>query len=358
MEWEAFVIVLDPAAIVQADPQALYASAVADRLAGRPAAAVPKLEQVLAARPEDVDARLNLGLALLALNRTEEAATAFRDVIARAPDYGDAHLGLARAEQRRGDLAAARRSAAEALRVAPRNPDALALADALRAQPLWRADLTASESRLSAGLPDWTEVRLSASRAVDAQWTAGGAVEVTRRFNDTDTYLEARADRAFTGGSAWFTVGGSPDADYRPELSVAGGGRWDVAPGLALTVDGSAARYRTGVVTGLHPGLAADLEEGRLQVSARWINVRDEAGEHRQGYAAVARWQATGRLALRAGVADAPESSEGVTVDVSSWSAGFDLDLSDRLMLRAGYLAEDRGAYDREELSAGLGWRF
>ncbi|RYG20021.1 MAG: YaiO family outer membrane beta-barrel protein, partial [Caulobacteraceae bacterium] len=127
---------------------------------------------------------------------------------------------------------------------------------------------------------------------------------------------------------------------------------------LALTIDASAARYRTGVVTGLHPGLRVGSADGHFQVSARWINVRDEVGEHRTGYAALARWQVTERLTLRAGVADAPESSEGATVDVSSWTAGFDLDLSDRLVLSAGYLSEDRGAYDRKELSAGIGWRF
>lgn len=344
--------------VAQADQQTLYDTAVADRLAGRPAAAVPKLRQVLASRPDDVDARLNLGLALLALHRIDEAADAFREVLVRAPDYTDAYIGLARAEQRRGNLAAARLNLAEALRRAPQNQDALALSIASRPGTTWRANLNALRSRLSAGLPDWTELRLSSSRALDDRWTTSGAVEVTRRFDNSDTYLEARADRVFDGGAAWVSAGGSPDADYRPEIAVAGGGRRDLIAGLALTIEGSAARYRSGVVTGLHPGLAADLADGRLQVSGRWINVRDETGKPRQGYSILARWQATDHLALRGGLADAPESSEGTTVDVSAWSAGFDLDLSERLVLRAGYLAEDREAYDREELSAGIGWRF
>ncbi|RYF88704.1 MAG: tetratricopeptide repeat protein, partial [Caulobacteraceae bacterium] len=132
------MIMLEVAALsVQADRQALYDAAVADRLGGRPAAAVPKLQQVLAAQADDVDARLNLGLALLALDRMDEAAAAFRDVIAQAPGYTDAYLGLARVEQRRGNLAAARLHAAEALRRAPRNQEALALAIALQARPMW-----------------------------------------------------------------------------------------------------------------------------------------------------------------------------------------------------------------------------
>ncbi|WP_167765335.1 MULTISPECIES: YaiO family outer membrane beta-barrel protein [unclassified Brevundimonas] len=352
------MIVLEPAAVVQPDLQTLYASAVADRLAGRAAAAVPKLQHVLASRPDDVDARLNLGLALLAMGVSEDAGTAFKDVIARAPDYVDAHIGLARARRHQGDLEAARRSVDHALSLAPGHPDALALADALKAGPMWRIDLSAARSRLTGGLPDWTEARLSASRAIGASWTAGGGLEITRRFKDTDAYLEARADRRLTGGSAWVSIGGAPSADYRAEIAVAGGGRVTVASGLAVTLEASASRYGSGVVTGIHPGFAADLAGDRLQVWARWINVRDEAGEPRQGYSVQARWQATGRLALRTGLSDAPETSEGVTADVTSWSAGFDLSLSDRLMLRVGHLSEDRGAYARREMAVGLGWRF
>ncbi|MDQ3126561.1 MAG: tetratricopeptide repeat protein, partial [Pseudomonadota bacterium] len=89
----------EPVAVaVQADPGRLYASAVADRLAGRPAEAVTKLEQVLAMRPDDVDARLNLGLALLALGRLEEAEAALLAVTRQTPDYTDAWMGLARVE--------------------------------------------------------------------------------------------------------------------------------------------------------------------------------------------------------------------------------------------------------------------
>lgn len=348
----------EPAPVVQVDPQSLYQAAVADRLAGRQAEAVAKLEQALAVRPDHVDARLNLGLALLALGRLDEAEIAFLAVTRQTPDYVDAWVGLARVEQRRGDLPGARRAAGEAVRLAPENAEVRALQASLASPPSWRVEIAGARSRLSAGLPDWTEARVSVSRRLGEGWSAGGAVEVTERFDDTDVYLEARLDRAFDGGDVYVAVGGAPDANYRPEIALVAGGSMRLTGRLSATLDASVARYPTGTVTGLHPGVRVDLPGDRVQLSGRWINVRDENGDHRSGYAIQGRWQATNRLAFRTGYADAPESSEGATVDVKAWNLGTDLDVTERLTLRIGFLSEDRGAYDREELSLGLGLRF
>jgi len=347
-----------PGHVVQADPQSLYQSAVADRLAGRPAEAVPKLERVLTARPDDVDARLNLGLALLALGRLDEAEAAFVDVTRRTPAYTDAWIGLARVEQRRGDLESARRMAEEAARLAPGTAEVRSLQASLEPPPAWRVDVVAARSRLSGGLPDWTEARVSLSRRLDDGWSASAAIEVTERFDNSDVYLETRLDRGFDDGEFYVALGGAPDADHRPEIALAAGGAARLTDRVAATLDASIARYPTGTVTGLHPGVRVTLPGDRLQLSGRWINIRDENDVHRSGYAILARWQATDQMALRAGYADAPETSDGATVHVKSWNAGVDMEITDRLIFRIGLLSEDRDAYDREELSLGLGWRF
>lgn len=348
----------EPPPFIQVDPQSLYQSAVADRLTGRPETAVPKLKQVLATRPDDLDARLNLGLALLALDQLAEAETELREVVGRAPDYADAWAGLARIEQRRGNLAAARRLAEEAARESPESAEVAALQRSLRPAPSWRVEISTARSRLSNGLPDWTEGRLSVSRREGDAWTGSLAAEVTERFHDTDVYLEGRLDRAVPNGAAYIAVGGAFDAHYRPEVALLAGGQMRVVAGLDATLDASVARYPTGTVSGLHPGLAVDLADGGLRLSGRWINLWDETDEHRTGWTANARWQATDRLALRLGYADAPESSDGATVDVVAWNAGAEIGLTDRLLLRVEFLSEDRDAYDREALSLGLGWRF
>lgn len=349
---------LESTPVVQTAPQDLYQAAVADRLAGRPEDAIPKLQQVLAARPDDVDARLNLGLALLAVNRLDEAEAAFREVTVRTPDYTDAWIGLARVEQRRGNLAEARRLADQALLRSPDSVEARELRRALAPEPEWRLDGGVSYSTLSRDLPPWTEARMSASRRLDDRWSVGGGIEATRRFDNTDIYFEARLERRHAGGFVYAAVGGAPDADYRPEIGAAAGGEWRLAPLVSGTIDASAARYRSGVVTGLHPGAVLHLADERLLLFGRWINVWDERDEYRSGYSAGARWQAADRLALSLGHADAPETSDGVTVDVVSWSLGAEVALDDRLTLRVGGVTEDRDAYDRKEVSLGFGWRF
>ncbi len=345
-------------AIVQADPQALYEAAVADRRAGRPADAVAKLEVVLAARPDNVDARLNLGLALLALGRLDQAEAAFAAVIARSPDYADAHAGLARVAQRRGDLAAARRESAEASRLAPADAEAAALARSLATEPRWGLDIHTSRSALSGGLPDWSEARIAVSRSLGDRWNGALAVEATERFDNDDIYVEVRLDRRLRRGGVYASLGGAPDADYRPESSLGLGGQIRLTDRLSATLDGSAARYATGRVTTLQPGAIIEVVPDRLQLAARWIIVRDETGDDRQGYSIQSRWQIVNRLGLRLGYAAAPESSEGFTVDVTAWNVGADVSLTDRLVLRLGAVSEDRGAYDRQEGSVGLGLRF
>jgi YaiO family outer membrane protein len=342
---------------VQAPAQARYAAGVGARRAGRHAEALALFDSVLVEQPGNVDARLNQGLSLLALGRLDEADRAFLAVLAVAPNYADAEVGRARVARRRGDSAAALASARRAEGLAQGRPDIRSLVRELEPTP-WRIDLDASRSTLSAGLPQWTEQRMAVSRRVADGWDAGVAVERTERFNDIEVYGEARVDRRLRGGSAYLALGGAVNADYRPELALRTGGALALGGGLSATVDASAARYGVGTVISLQPGLAGSLFADRLNLSVRWINVRDETGNRRQGYAVSGGFQATDRLRLRAALADAPESSEGVTVDVRSRSVGFDLGVTDRATLRVTATSEDRRTYDRDDLSVGIGWRF
>lgn len=360
-----FVTTAEPAtALAQAvDADALYAEAVRDRQSGRSAAAIAKLETVLAARPDDVDARLNLGLALLAEGRLDEADAAFVAVLERAPTYADAQVGRARVAQRRGDVAAARAAAAQARALRPDDPEIAALDGSLAATGGdgrdWRIDAGYAFSSLTKGLPSWRETTIALTRRLDDRSSLGLGVEQSDRFGAINTFFEARYDRRFDWGGAYVALGGTPDADYRPEVSLRGGG--DVAlgsRGTTLTLDGGVARYPTGTVSTLQPGLDQALFGGRLVLGARWINVLDETDEYRSGYSVRASWSALPTLRLKAGYADAPESSEGVTVDVKAFSLGFDADLSERLIVRVNGLHEERDAYDRDEIAIGFGWRF
>lgn len=352
------MIVQDVPAEVRIDPAVTYEAAVADRRAGRDEEALDKLGALLRLDPEHVDGRVLRGLTLLNLGRLDAAESDFRIVLATAPDYVDARIGLARVAQRRGDLAQARAEAAAAALASPQNRELLALKRALAPAPEGRLDLDVSRSRLGADLPAWTEVRLGGARGLNARWTLGGTAEWTERFGDSDLYVEARLDRRFRWGGLYAAIGGAPSADYRPESAVRVGGEARLSANVAATLDASASRFPVGTVTGLAPGVTATFAEGRMSLASRWIAIRDERDQHRSGYAVTAQWAPTDWVRLRLDHADAPEASEGVTVDVSSLSLGAEIALNLQFSLRFNALHEDRSAYDRQALTIGVGWRF
>lgn len=352
------MIVQDVPAEIRSDPTALYQAALEERRVGRNDAAVDKLNAVLVLRPGDADARLIRGFSLMALGRLEEAEADFEAVLRIAPAYADAHLGLAQIARRRGDLERARAETGRAALAAPDRADIAAMAIALRPLPAWRVDLDVAKSRLGGGLPGWTEARLGAVRALDERWAIAAAAEWTERFGAEDLLVEARLDRRFRSGGGYVSLGGAARADYRPRVVLRAGGDVRLSPAISGTIDASVARFASGEVTSLQPGLAVDLATGRVRLAARWINVWDETDQRRTGYAVNAGWKAADRLRLRLDYADAPETSEGVTVDVRAVSASAEYGLSDQVALRLGVLHEDRGAYDREGITLGLGWRF
>ncbi len=70
-------------------------------LRSRPDVAAGLLAEVLAARPGDVDARVNRGVALAALSRWDEAAAALTEAVSLAPGRADAWMALGTAEATR-----------------------------------------------------------------------------------------------------------------------------------------------------------------------------------------------------------------------------------------------------------------
>ncbi len=348
----------DPVVIVaQASAQSIYDAAVADRRAGRDASALTGFRAVLSADPSNADARLNLGLTLLALGRLDDAEDAFQTVLADAPDYVDARLGLAQVARRRGDETLARRQLDRAKALAPDREDVRTLVADIDGSP-WRFDVDVSRSRLSQDLPDWTSERLSGARRVGRGTTAGLSVERSERFGDEDIYLEGQIDRRWARGSAYVAIGGARRADYRPERALRIGGAIPLGLGVGATVDAGVARYATGTVHTIQPGLTASLASDRLALAARWIQVWDEQDRRRSGYAVRGILAFTDRSRLTLSYADAPETSEGVTVDVQATGIGLEVDLVDRVTARLTVIQEDRVSYDRDEIAFGLGFQF
>jgi YaiO family outer membrane protein len=341
-----------------------YDRGVAARHAGDNERAIALLRSVVAVEPDNADAHLQLGLALLAAGRLDEAERSLRRTIEIAPAYEDAHIALARLAQRRGDRAGALRQL-EA--VNPANPEAAGLRTQLEggaaADRRWQVNIDGSYSSLDEGRQDWREGTVNVRYQASETTAVGATVEAARRFGETDVYGELRLDQRVSE-DAWVYVsaGATPNADFRPEWQVGAGGSLRVRSGptaTVLTIDARQARYRAGDIQTVAPGIEQYVAGGRAWLTGRWINIFDERGRHHSGWLARGDLQASDRVRLFAGAADAPDVSEGIVLDTFSLFGGISVDFTERTTLRLSLAHEDRErGSDRLQFGLGLGLRF
>jgi YaiO family outer membrane protein len=347
-------------------PDEDYRSGVAARLAGDAAGAADRLSRVTAAQPDNADAHLQLGLALLAQNRLDEAEASFRRTLEIAPDYADARIGLARLWQRRGHTEAALQ---ELGRIRGANAEAEALAAQLKTPPAaspgprWRLDVDGAYSALDRA-EDWRELAIGIGYRVTEDTQLGVALETARRFGRSDIYGEARIEHRLSDAVGGYVLfGGTPEADFRPRWQIGAGGsvRFHAGPRATLIrLDARHADYPAGDIQTLTPGIEQYLLGGRAWITAHWINLfEDRTGRHEMGWLARGDVFATDRLRLFAGAADAPDVSEGVAVETFSLFGGANWQFDDRRSLRFSLAREDRASgADRITASLGLGFRF
>ena len=340
----------------------VYGQAVEARLAGNHARAVELLKPFVIANPGIADAELQLGLALLALGRLDESETAFRRTLAIAPDYTDARLGLARIEIRRGNLPAAE---AQLDRVDPTYVEAGPLRRQIEAGAAgvrfdsWLMDVDGAYALLNQDQADWKEASMRVTHWPSRANAVSAAVEVSHRFGLTDVYSEMRFSHRFSNnsGSAYVFAGGTPNADFRPEWQLGAGGELRIHRGTAatvLTLDVRQARYGAGDIQTLNPGIDQYFAGGRAWIGARWINIFDQVRRHHGGWLLRGDLLATDRLRVFAGVAHAPDPSDGLVVDTSSFFGGLAYEVTERLSIRAS-LAHDDRVRGPDRLQLGLG---
>ena len=321
--------------------------------------AIAALEPVARMRPDDVDVLFELGLAYYGADRLRDADRTLETAHGLAPAYSDIALARARVALARGRPGQARELAAPL--AAAGNAEAATVVDQAthdeRAQ-LERLDIWASHSTLEAQ-NDWTAFGVGIGGRIRPGWSGWANAEHTRRFGQTDVYGEVGVEHGVAGVSAWVSIGGAPDADHRAELSVATGGRVELGDdGLVGVGDVRFSRYPVGEIWAVRPGLI--WETASWIAETRWIHLEDEAGVGRDG------WMARGEAAVfgaatwvDASISDAPETSDGFTVDIRSWGVGVRHDFGQGLWIRLGYIHEDRGRFgDRDEMGLSLTRRF
>jgi YaiO family outer membrane protein len=303
---------------------------------------------------------VELGFLNSVVGQADAAREAFLRALEIAPDYDDAKLGLARLAYRSGDLPAAR---AWINRISARRSDDPELHSLRRAvdaaatpQATWRWDAVAGYSSLSDGLAPWREASIAMSRR-SGRSSVGLGVERVQRFGRHDTYGEVRFNRRFSHGAWGVALGGASDPTVKPEAAI----RFEYA-----TPEDRAAKFETALTLARYPVGQVDTLSLRarrqiaspLQLNATGVLVRDETDEIRTGYGFGATWQAHRRLLIDASWVDAPESSEGVTIDVRAAILGVTAEFAGDVRVRVSVMREERDAFDRTEFAVSLSRTF
>ncbi|MFA5702005.1 MAG: YaiO family outer membrane beta-barrel protein [Advenella sp.] len=328
----------------------LYQEGVNLRLEGRPAEASVIFSQALALQPDHVDLLLQQGLALSASGRENEAVPVLERVLQLAPNYTDAQEALARIEARR---------------LASQETASPAFVPTSSTEPRFRLDIGASHSHLSGDRPSWKEggIRLAYKASPDTTLSAG--VDISRRYNKTDRYGELRADHRLSERlSGYAYVGGTPNAHFLPKVAAGLGGQYRLnkSAGFNSTyalLNLRFARYNTGDTWSANAGLVQYLSEDRIWVTATSINTRDEKQRFMSGFSLRMDFQVKPDLRLLGGFANAPESSDGITLRTRTYFVGAVYDVSPVFGFNLNLSHEKLSRiYDRNTVSIGLTYRF
>lgn len=325
---------MTPAALAANQPGP-YEAGVAARLAGEHERAVELLQTTVALEPANADAHLQLGLALMAAERLDAAELSLRRTLEIAPTYQDAIDALAR-------LARLRAAAA-------------------KANYRWQIDVDGAFSALGRSQPGWYDGVIQARRRLEGGISVAAAIELSRRFGVTDVYGELRVDQRLRGrANIWASLGGTPNADFRPEWQIAAGGSLPVSSGshsTVLTAEGRYAQYVDSDVRALTAGIEQYVGGGSW-LTGRIITVVED-GDYHAGWLARGDLMASRRLRLFIGAADAPDLSEGAVTRVFSVFGGAAADVSDQAAVRFSMARENReGAANRIQVALGMAVRF
>ena len=312
-----------------AQQQTSYERGVEQRLAGNNEEAVASLREWLAEHPQDADARVNLGYALLALDRFAQAEAEFRAALAIAPDYADASQGLALISTRR---------------------------EARRAFVLVEGAL----SELDGALPDWREAAATLVAPVGANDTIELRAAWYERFGLEDTEAALLYTRRIDADT-WLRIGagGAPSADFRPKTAFTIGADHRVGRGANATVFGGDIHWRrfpAQDVWTVSPSLTQYLgSEGTFSITARANGVIAQGDNLRLGGLLRGDYAPAPKTRAFIGASAGPDTDLGIVTDTYAVFTGGEVPLGGPLSLTGSLAREWRdGPADRTDFRLGL----
>lgn len=330
-----------------------------------------RLQAEFAQNPQNADVLRRLAQAQAAEDDLVAAQRSIDRAYAIAPDDLDIQMARAYVLLWRGEIAAA---AAQAQKVSARDPNypelsqlegAIALRRSANIDAPAQSALGGGTAYVNGGLSwidrfggssdQWKTATIGYYKRLRPGTSLGGAVEYERR-NVTDVRLTARLDQTFDRGSYYIGISGTPDADFREELGISGGGSLRLAPRLEALADARLARYPTATVAGFQTGLRY-FPTDRLSFTVRAIELLDDKlriGGSLRGDLIVGRDNS-----LFATAALYPDTENSITRQVRAFAIGARVPVSDKIALRISGEDEKRDdSYHRQGVSLGLSLRF
>ena len=292
------------APLMAAQPASDYEAAVSARREGDLPRALALFDQIIAANPQNSDALVQRGYLHLALGDRQQAERDFRAALAIAPDYEDAKAGLV-------------------------------LIDA-RGEAVARGFVIASGafSDLDGGANDWWEASLAAEAPVSIDVAIGGRAAWYRRFGLEDVEIEGRI-AAHPSKNLWLraSIGGTPSADFRPELALSTGADLRIAEGPSATVlslDTAWQRFPLQEVISVTPGITQYFGGGRWWATVRGIGIVPTGGDLEVGVLGRLDYAPDERRRFFIGAVNGPDTDLGIVTRVTSVFAGAEVPLGER----------------------------
>ena len=307
----------------------LYDDAREARLAGQSAHAIDLLEQWLVSHPDDTDALVQYGYALLAIGRIEEAERTFDRVLVLAPGYGDAITGKTQAAARRADSTTLGRAFVQ---------------------------LEGTLSNLEPGQEDWKEIGIAASFPMDPRTTLNTRGTWYERFGVRDVEFGSLATHRVSG-LAWMRLGVSavPSADFRPAIGIEAGADMRIAESTIGSLDAAWQQFPSGDVWTFRPSVTRYFGSGRYALAADLRAVSAESSGLLIGGSLRGDFFPQDRNRLYIGIAAGPETDLGEVRDTTSFYGGGETPLTSAVSVLGSFAREWRATgSDRTEVRVGV----
>lgn len=321
---------------------------------------------LLSAAPDDPDLLRRIAMVEAGDGNFDAAQARIDRATAIAPDDLDVALARGYILFWRGEYDASERTVAE---IAARDPDYPELAP-LQANLDRRREAGGFRLRaisVSAGLSDiafdnrpsqtWSSQAASVSLDVSRADTFTFGIAREDR-GATDTRISGRLDHRIGTGFVYIAATIVPTADFQEDFSLATGGEFALADGVAGLLDLRYAEYATGSIVAVQPAIRFDL--GRdVAVTGRAINLFGGGEDYRLGGSVRVDYRPEGGLALFAIAASYPDVEADGVRELRSGAIGATLPLGERVSLTAAGSYDDReNSYRRLAGTLALTYRF